>query len=64
MNYLKFENVYIGQRVIFKDVPGIIIECKDPHNILIHFDDESHSIICIEENCEEFEELYPFLDNN
>ena len=50
---LKFEELMVGMRVEDGGEPGKVVECDDPHNIFIEYDNGGSGFYCIAEDCEE-----------
>lgn len=51
---LKFEDLCEGMDV--EDwwmTPGKVIECSDPHNVLIQFENGGSSLYCMVQDCDE-----------
>jgi hypothetical protein len=58
---LTFENIEVGMRVIDQDDHiGTIKECEDIHNILVEYENGGSGFYCLDEKCEEYDELYEY----
>lgn len=61
LNKLTMQNIKTGLLVTDKDGDfGIIRNCDDIHNIKVEFTLGGVGLYCLDEECEEYEELYIF----
>lgn len=60
MKELEFKDFYIGIKVSNKEGDtGIVIACKDIHNINVQYDEDGSGLYCIDKNCpDDYEPLF------
>jgi hypothetical protein len=50
---LKFEELTVGMEVEDDGEAGKVVECDDPHNVLIEYNNGGSGLYCMVDDCEE-----------